>query len=79
MTRRVRFTPFLTAGCFVLGVAAVQNPNRLRATILTTGPQASVVEETPTDLPLALACPLDVPSGVVVATLPVELIGFDVE
>ena len=41
--------------------AAVQDPSRLRATILTVGPQASVVEETPTDLPLTLACPLGMP------------------
>lgn len=59
--------------------AATQNPNRVRATLLQLGPSASQAEHAAYDLPLAPACPADVSSVVMVATVPVELMGFTIE
>jgi hypothetical protein len=59
--------------------AGIQNPNRLRATVVQLGSPASQAEHAAYDLTLVLACPVDTPSGVVVATIPVELTGFTIE
>jgi hypothetical protein len=59
--------------------ASTQNPNRLRATLLQLGPSASQAEHAAYDLPIAPACPADFSSGVTVATIPVELMGFTIE
>ena len=59
--------------------AATQDPNRLRATLLQLGPSASQAEHAAYDLTLVPACPADVSSGVTVAVVPVELMGFTIE
>jgi hypothetical protein len=59
--------------------AATQDPNRVRTTLLQVGPSASQAEHAAYDLPLAPACPADFPSGVTVAVVPVELMGFAIE
>jgi hypothetical protein len=59
--------------------AATQNPNRVRTTLLQLGPSASQAEHAAYDLALAPACPADVASGVTVAVVPVELMGFTIE
>jgi hypothetical protein len=59
--------------------AAVQNPNRLRVTLLQLGPSPSQAEHAAYDIALSPACPADASSGVTVAVVPVELMGFSIE
>jgi hypothetical protein len=59
--------------------AATQEPNRLRTTLLQLGPSASRAEHAAYDLTLVPSCPADVASGVTVAVVPVELLGFTIE
>jgi hypothetical protein len=58
--------------------ASGQVPNQFRVTLLQTGASRSVVEDRTFDLPLRLACPVDV-SSTVRQVVPVELSGFTVE
>lgn len=59
--------------------AATQNPNRVRTTLLQLGRSASQAEHAAYDLAISPACPADVASGVTVAVVPVELMGFSIE
>ena len=58
--------------------ASGQAPNQLMVTLLQAGPSASVLEDRTFDIPLRLACPVDV-SSTIKQAVPVELIGFTVE
>jgi len=58
--------------------ASGQVPDRFRVTLLQTGASRSVVEDRTFDIPLRLACPVDV-SSTVRQVVPVELTGFAVE
>jgi hypothetical protein len=58
--------------------ASGQVPNQFRVTLLQTGPARSAVEDRGFDLPLRLACPVDV-SSTVRQVVPVGLSGFTVE
>ncbi len=59
--------------------ASTQSPAQFRVTHLATGAAASRLEDRAADLPLTLACPVNVTSAVVGPITPVELLRFSVE